>query len=94
MACESRLRPPIWSGCGSTLRGGRAGGDVEVFTGTVNAENRIVNTSDTPDNRFGLRAVVLSNGEPPLSPKHDKLDIPPDSFAKQSESLGEDHTRD
>lgn len=42
---------------------------VEVFTGRVDPEHRILYTSDTPQSRFGLRAVVLSNGESPPLPK-------------------------
>lgn len=42
---------------------------VEVFTGRVDPEHRILYTIDTPNSRFGLRAVVLSNGDGPLLPK-------------------------
>jgi Protein of unknown function (DUF1553)/Protein of unknown function (DUF1549)/Planctomycete cytochrome C len=60
---------------------------VELFTGKADPEHRIMHTHDHADSRFGLRAVVLSNGAPPPIPTSEKLDTPPDTFAKQSESL-------
>ena len=41
---------------------------VEVFTGKVEADHRILHTFDTPKSRFGLRAVVLTGGDRPPVP--------------------------
>jgi hypothetical protein len=41
---------------------------VEVFTGTVEGQVRILHTRDTPANRFGLRAVAHADGELPPVP--------------------------
>ena len=42
---------------------------VEVFTGRVHPEHRILHTLDTAQSRFGLRAVVLSDGDSPPLPQ-------------------------
>ena len=60
---------------------------VEVFTGRVDGHHRILHTRDTPDGRFGLRAVVLSDGKPPPAPSAVSLDTPPDDFPQRAKEL-------
>ena len=57
---------------------------VEVFTGKVENEHNIINTVDTAKNRFGLRAVVLRDG--------DALDVPQKAAGiKQSDDFAKEY---
>ena len=50
---------------------------VEVFSGTVDGEHRILHTTDTDKSQFGLRAVVLTDSDSPSVPRRAEGVSPP-----------------
>ena len=63
---------------------------VEVFTGTVDGSYRILHTHDTPNSRFGLRAVVLNSGNVLPTPPSVSVDPVSAEFERQAAELERD----
>ncbi len=46
---------------------------IEIFTGTVDGESKVLNTTDTAKNRFGVRAIYHRDGGPAKVPPRAEL---------------------